>query len=258
MLNPNNESKTLEPDTVTIANCPVCSSIVLQMFFMQDGVTKKKSKWFQCSCGVVFQMKPPEGVYDEKYWLKTDHSCLKTKAQFEYPITIYAPIIEELIYGRKVLEVGAVTNHQTEEFKRRGWITYTIDKNTCHKPSERRLVADFETHEFNDQAKVNMVWMYHTLECFHNPKEALKKCFTVLKEDGILFIATPDTDFINTRASAGFPHWKEQYNHIMWNKRSLTSYLENLGFTTIMCRRNYERRFPYSDDLHGIFQKKFW
>jgi predicted SAM-dependent methyltransferase len=157
-----------------------------------------------------------------------------------------------------MLEVGAVTHHQSEEFRRRGWITYTIDKNTCFNSTERRIVGDFETHEFNEKAKVNMVWMYHTLECFDKPKESLKKAFTVLKEDGILFIATPDTDFINTRSSAGFPHWKADQNHIMWNKRSLVSHLESLGFVIILCRSNYEIRFPYKDDFHLIAQKRFY
>jgi len=225
---------------------------------MQDSETKKKSKWGHCSCGVVFQLEKPKGVYDEAYQKRTDLFCKKTQAQFEYPVTVYSPIIEELIYGRKILEIGSVTHHQSEEFRRRGWIPTTIDKNICFKNTDRRIVGDFESYQFPEKIQFNAVWMYNTLECFENPKESLKKVFTVLKEDGILFIATPDTDFINTRSSAGFPHWKAETNHIMWNKRSLVPYLESLGFNIILARSNYEHRFPYHDDLHILAQKKFW
>jgi len=227
------------------------------MYYMEDAKSRRKSKWHSCACGVIFQKDKPEGVYDAAYLKKESDPGEKYRLAAQYPVRIYAPLIEELTYGRKALVVGTPTFRQVEAFKDRGWVTYSIDKNLEYLPSSRHFQGDFETYDFGDQ-KFNLIWMYSVLECFLNPKETLKKCFTLLPEDGILFIATPDTDFVYTRSSAAFVHWRPEYNNVMWNKRALTSLLESLGFQTIMCRRNLEQRFPAVDDVHGIFQKRYY
>lgn len=238
--------------------CPVCSSYVCHMYFMQDVTTNKKSRWFSCSCGVVFQDKQPDAVYDKKYWDKYNQFDNKIKPAYEYPVRIYSPLIEELIYGRKVLLIGRQTPHQEEAFAKRGWVTYSIDKNTSFEPSDRLFVGDFETYEFPEGLKFDLIWMNHTLECFINPVTALKRCHDLLTEDGIIYLDTVDSDFIYTRGSTNFKNWKPETNYIMWNRRALMGQLEKLGFTVIMARQNCWGRFPDTDDIHLICQKKFF
>jgi len=225
---------------------------------MKDATTGKLSKWFSCSCGVVFQSKKPEGIYDQKYYDKTSNLHAKTKTAYEYPIRLYAPIIEELIYGRRVLLVGQNNHYQHEEFARRGWVPTTIDKNTRCSNSHEFIASDFESYQFPEALKYNLIWIYQTLECFNNPIGSLELCKKILAEDGIIFLASPDTDFINTRSSSCFIHWKPDMNNVMWNKRAITKHMESLGFNTILCRSNYEHRFPVWDDFHAVFQKRFF
>jgi len=257
-LNLKKEAETLKVGDIELGTCPVCLSYVSHIYFMQDAKTKTQSKWYSCACGVVWNSQKPNIIYDRKYWDKYDQFDKKLKDAYEYPIRIYAPLIEELIYGRRVLIIGQTTNHQCEEFKRRGWIPTVIDKNNTFDNDDGYISDNFETHEFPESEKYSMVWIYHTLECFEKPVEALSKIKSLLTEDGILFIGTPDTDFIHTRGSCGFIHWKPDMNYLMWNKRSLIRHLETLGFNVIMARQNYEHRFPIWDDLHCIAQKKFF
>lgn len=258
MLNFRKEADTLKAEEFRLSTCPVCKSYVCHMYFMQDSKTKKQSKWFSCSCGVVFQDKKPDKVYDGKYWDEYNKYNGKLKDPYEFPIRIYAPMIEELIYGRRALVVGRTTPHQEEALEARGWVVHTIDKNENAPNGIRGIVGDFENYDFSEYQKFNMVWMYQTLECMMNPLTALSKAKDLLTEDGILFIGTPDTDFINTRGSSSFIHWKPDMNNLMWNRRSLSSYLEKLGFNVIMARQNYGHRFPAWDDLHLIAQVKFF
>lgn len=258
MLNFRKEADTLKAEEFRLSTCPVCKSYVCHMYFMQDSKTKKQSKWFSCSCGIVFQDKKPDKVYDKKYWDDYNKHGSKLRDPYEFPVRIYAPIIEELIYGRRALIVGRPTTHQEEALEARGWVVNTIDKNLESPSGIRHTFADFESYEFGGETKFNMIWMYHTLECFNNPLTALSKCRELLTEDGILFIGTPDTDFINTRGSSSFIHWKPEMHNLMWNKRSLTSHLEKLGFSVIMARQNYGHRFPAWDDLHLLAQVKFF
>lgn len=258
MLNLKKEAEQLKAEEFRLSACPICSSYVCHMYFMQDATTKKQSKWFSCSCGVVFQDKQPSNSYDKAYLEKHLQYDKKLKDSFEYPVRIYAPLIEELIYGRKALLIGRQTSHQEEALADRGWVPYSIDKNTALEPKDRLFVGDFETYEFPENLKFSMIWMYQTLECFQDPAQALNKCKSLLTEDGILFIASPDTDFINTRGSSSFVHWKPDMHYLMWNRRSLSSHLEKLGFNVILARQNYEHRFPAWDDLHIIAQRKFF
>lgn len=225
---------------------------------MEDAKTKKKSRWHHCHCGVIFQKDKPSGIYDEKYLKDFEDGGQKYKDACQYPVKIYAPIIEELMYGRKVLIVGSPTQHQVEAFRDRGWVAYSIDKNEAIKPSNRHIVGDIETYEFSDDIKFNLIWFNQTLECLADPTNTLKKCFTSLPEDGMVVIMTPDADFVHTRSSSAFVNWKPEFNNVMWNKRSLTSHLEKLGFSVIMARRNYEHRFAAVDDIHVLAQKSFF
>lgn len=225
---------------------------------MQDSLSKKRSRWFQCSCGVVFNAQKPTKVYDQKYW--NDHNTYdaKKRDEYEYPIRLYAPIIEELIYGRRVLIIGRPNTYQEEALSDRGWVPTVIDKNTYFETKGNIIASDFEHYQFPENIKYNVIWMYQTLECLSDPIASLALCHKLLAEDGIILIASPDTDFINTRSSSCFIHWKHDENYIMWNRRSITAHLEKLGFQVILARQNYEHRFPTWDDFHIIAQKKFF
>jgi hypothetical protein len=245
-------------DVVEVAQCPICEAVTTHMYYMQDADSKVRSKWYSCSCGIVFQAGKADFKYDEKYLNRYKDGGKKYESACRYPVQVYAPIIEESVYGRRMLQVGVTNPYQLAEFKRRGWLAYGIDKNEAVTESHRMFKGDFLTYEFPKDLKFNLIWLYHIFEEMSNPLNFLSKCFDLMPEDGIMFIATPDTDFINTRSTSGFQHWKAGHNQIMWNRRSLTSYLEKLGLNVIMCRRNYEARFPVLDDIHVIAQKRFF
>lgn len=256
MLNPNDEAKLLSDNKVTLAQCPGCNGYSLHLFYMEDAYTKQKSKWHSCSCGLLFQDSWDIPVYDQKYidklplGKKYDDSC-------KYLVRILAPIIEESMYGRKMLMVGK-NDPMLEEFRDRGWVSYCIDSNKVTRDTHRIISGDFETHSFVEGTQYNLIWLYHILEGFNDPFYTLEKATSLLAEDGILYIGTPDSDFLHVRGPAGFRGWKKDYNHILWNKRCLTSYLEKLGYEIVLTKRNYEPRFPYQDDLWLVAQKKYY
>lgn len=249
---------TNQVEEIKVANCPVCNAYVSQVFYMQDSYIKRKSKWFACHCGVVFNSQKADKVYDQKYWLERSKYDKKAESSWKYPVTVYAPIIEELMYGRRVLIVGRPNTYQEEAFSERGWVPTLIDKNTCFETKGNLIAADFETYMFPESQKYNLIWLYGTLECMANPVGTLELCHKILADDGIIYIETPDTDFINIRSSSCFIHWKADEHNAMWNKRSLIKKMDELGLNTIMCRSNYEHRFAHWDTIQGIFQKKFF
>lgn len=239
MLNLKKEAKpVLEIGELKVAQCPACASYISHIYFMQDTVTQKKSKWYSCSCGVVWQSEVPTGK-------RAKHQLEGSKLSdvMQYPIRVYAPLIEELIYGRRLLLIGSQTEAQESYFKERGWI-----------PESYNTLPE----EFPEDTKLNLIWFQHSIESLKDPIASLERCKSLLTEDGILFIASPDTDFLHTRGSSGFRHWKPDLNYLMWNRRSITRQLEQLGFNVIMARQNADMRFSETDDFHLIAQIKYF
>lgn len=245
-------------EDVLVEKCPSCDAYVCHRYYMEDKSSGKKSQWWACSCGIVWNAKKPTKVYDRKYWDDNSKYLANKEAEYQYPVKIYAPIIEELIYGRRVLIVGRPNTYQEEAFAERGWVPTVIDKNTSFESKGHLIASDFETYQFPENPKYNLIWFYGTFECLANPIGSLDLCKKLLAEDGIIFIASPDTDFINTRSSSVFIHWKNDEHHVMWNKRAISKHMESIGFNTILCRSNYEHRFPQWDDFHGIWQRRFF
>ena len=235
MLNIKKSANVVPTDEISLGKCPACLGYVSQVYFMCDQ-TKRESKWYGCNCGVVWQTRKPFGSPRNELL-----EGQKLRDVYEYPVHVYAPLIEELLYGRRVLIVNAPNDFQAKALRKRGWVTSSDPIET--------LPPD---------TKLNMIWFYHTLETFHDPIAILDKARSLLTEDGILFIAGPDTDFINIRGSVRFIHWKPDDNYLMWNRRSLTKQLDSLGFNVVMSRQNCWQRFPATDDLHMIAQVKFF
>lgn len=242
--------------------CPICGSLTFMIHHMEHA--KERSDYYHCRCGVVFQPEFPlndkkkhADVYGKDYadnYLGLGQKYIDIS---EYPIRTFVPIIEELTYGRKMLEVGFLAHFFMKGMSKRGWLCWGIDVMKGLEKNERIINGDFEAYDFKNQ-KFNLIWMSHVLEHFKDPIAVLKKCHSLMPEDGVLYIATPDTDFIHTRSNSGFTHWKKDEHYIMWNRESLTKELQKIGFEVIMSRRNYEQRFSSWDDCQIIAQKSFY
>jgi len=256
-------STVKSPSEVINAVCPVCTGQVVSnyVYKMQDSKSKDVSFWNRCRCGVVWQHKYPEGI-DKFYGKKYVRALLEDKQKYSdscyYYGRVYASLIEELMYGRKLLDVGYTAPYNMEAFRIRGWIPFGIEFNEDAVESSRMIKGNFESYEFPDMVKYNLIWMNHVIENMKDPVRALKISLDLLAEDGCIFIATPDTDMIFTNSSHSFCYWRENEHYIMWNKMVLTRKLEELGFDIIMARRNHEVRFTYTDDLHILAQKKIF
>lgn len=239
--------------------CPIRGTPVLKASSISDNEDlSKPSLWYHCSCGVVFQSEIPKmPARDSEYLAKFD----KLK---EYKYTsihlgkTYAPIIEELTYGRKMLEVGFGTGAIMKYFKKRGWVTFGIEKNVETENTDRIVRGDFETYETYSEGEFNVIWMGYVLHKFVDPIKALKKARDLMPEDGVLVIATSDIDFLNTIVSGTWLYWNKEENYIHWSTRALVRELEKLGFDVIVKRRNHSQRYGYYYDQHIIAQKKYF
>jgi SAM-dependent methyltransferase len=250
-----------QPMEITAGVCPICpgESITTMIYKMQDGATKETTHWYHCVCGVIWLMdeqKKAVDTYGKDYVAKLLKDKEKYKDNAIYPARVYAPIIEECTYGRKMLDVGFCSPYLMMEMAARGWVAYGID--VCAEESTPRIIKDdYETFNFPEVEKYDLIWMGNVLENFTDPLMTLHKTADLLQPNGLLYISTADTSFVYHNGSSGFTHW-DRSNYILWSQIKLKTVLESLGFDVILQRKNHDKRFTENQTMHLIAQKKYY
>ena len=255
--------------------CPVCGVATSYSYDIEEGETGLSAAWYRCGCGVIFQENfPAADCYDEKY--AEDYIKMKeADVRQTHAARTYAPLIEELTYGRTMLDVGFATGRNMKFFEDRGWITFGIDVNPSIAGKGQFYKGDFSTYDFNiplvnDQLKAiageagkierkfDLIWMSHVLEHFNDPIGVINKAKDLLTETGVLYIAVPDAEFINKMGVAGFPHWKKREHYTIWTEPALKREVERTGMKVVMSRRNFAQRFASWFDIQLIAQKNYF
>lgn len=267
------ETKPKEDSLIYPHNCPICGIDTSYVYRIEDSKNKDLSSWFRCQCGVLFQDEFPADVkvYDEKY-IAGLFTAKQAKERYEYSIRTYAPLIEDLTYGRMMLDVGFATPYVIKGFEERGWLTWAIDINPTLTGHGNIYKGDFVDYDFSlsgpkikeatgldkIERKFDLIWMGHVLEHVRDPIAMLKKAYSLLEEKGCLFISTPDIDFINKTGAGGWNHFKKHEHYIMWSDWALKRELERIGFKVVMCRRNYSSRYMSWYDIHCIAEMNYF
>lgn len=271
------KSTTDESKLVLPLRCPICQKETNYAYRINHADTKESSDWRHCPCGVIFQTEQPKhDKYNEKY-IADYMGAKEARIRGYHAAYTYAPIIEELTYGRMLLDVGFNTTYIMDFFNERGWLTWGIDVNKDTNAIGNIYKGDFINYDFQPHVKedadeevkkrikdgrikrtFDLIWMSHVLEHFKDPIAALKKAKDLLSPTGAIYIATPDIDFITKTGTPYFPHWKKDEHYIMWSERALVRELERLGFNIVMKRRNYSSRFISYYDVHIIAQQDYF
>ena len=121
--------------------CPVCNVTTNYVYLLQEE-NGQKGMWYRCSCGVIFQSEYPTGEYDSKYFHNID-AAKESKVKLSHAGYTYANIIEELTYGRMMLDVGYCSTKNMDFFKERGWLPWGIDINKDIGGQGRLYKGDF-------------------------------------------------------------------------------------------------------------------
>lgn len=249
---PSQKQDQSPPQSKAKNRCPVCHSVVLTTYLTPYG-KDKKVRWFHCLCGCVFHIEPkiePISYYTKSY----KEAVIKLKGikdRYAYFDRLYIPIIEEITYGRRFLDVGFGLEHRIENLKKRGWLAEGIDI-----IDSDYIKGDFEFYDFKEKV-YDFIFMGHILETFTDPVKMLKKAWSLLKPTGVLMITTPDTEIIHQTGTKDWGYWERNENYVLFSERQLKKSVMQVGFDIVLCHKNYESRFAHWHDTHMILQKPF-
>lgn len=229
--------------------CPACSAECMLSFTIADTAS---TDWVFCKCGTIFQSakKTDKAHFDAEYLKRyVDYKALDLRC--DYFMRLYLPLVRELTYGRRFLDVGHAYAYNIEALKADGWIAEGIDL----IPAAGEITGDFEKHDFKAK-RYDFILMGRVLEAMHNPVRALLKAKELLTPDGVLMIVTPDAELVYERGLFEFGNWNPDDKWIIFSETQLRKVLETLGFKVIMSRKDTERRCVGWNHAHFIAQRK--
>jgi len=229
--------------------CRICGKSQVTKYAITD-LAGIQDDWFHCFCGTVFRDAViNKNLFNAEYLAKwADKKGFDLRS--EYLLRLYIPLIEEIIYGRKFLDVGFGVPYNILNLKDRGWIATGVDL----IPNDF-IQDDFEVFEFGD--KFNFILMGHVLESFRDPVGALKRAYNLLDRDGVLLITHPAPELIHYLGLSGFGHWDNTFSTTFISDKELKRLALGIGFEVVLSRINFSQRFLSWNNRHMILQRKY-
>jgi SAM-dependent methyltransferase len=229
--------------------CPICGARQITHYEVSDA-EDKKTMWFHCHCGTIFH---DEGIDKAAFnldYMKDYQDKRGVDVRCDYILRTYLPLIEEMISGRKFLDVGFTVPYNILTLKERGWVSTGIDL----IPNDF-ITMDFERFQFED--KFDFIYMGHVLQSFEDPIHALGSAFSMLNKNGILMLTTPAPELVHFTGLREFGHWSSKHAHVYISEKELKRLTLGMGFEWILSRVNFSQRFMTWNDRHLILQRKY-
>lgn len=232
--------------------CPACKEASATSLTIPepDG---PRCVWHFCACGSLFHPKTPDpAVFQNGY--RDQYSQIKDfQAHILHLERVYLPLIEELVYGRRFLDVGFTVPVLMDALRARGWLAKGIDliKTPGH------IHGDFEQYKFqvDGDQRYDFIHMGHVLESFRDPVAALRKAYELLRPNGVLLITTPDAEIMWQTGFKLFGHFNSKQACFFFSERELLRQLNKIGFDLILRHKNLSRRFISWNNLHLLVMK---
>lgn len=240
-----------------IEKCDLCGSTDLRPIFVaQDYITKERFQIIRCARCLLVKTNPePEDL--KKYY---PSSYYKNRRSFFESITNRIRLdkvgrINRWDKGSRIIDIGCGRGYFLYSLKGRGWETYGIeisDDSFSYARDKLGLTVynkDIKDCSFPDEY-FDLVTLWHVFEHLRAPSTYLTEIHRVLKKDGILIIALPNFDSLQSRLA------KERWFHLdvprhlyHYTSSTLSRLLELRGFRIIK-----ENTFSFEYDTFGMMQ----
>jgi 2-polyprenyl-3-methyl-5-hydroxy-6-metoxy-1,4-benzoquinol methylase len=248
-----------------MVNCNLCSSPESKVIYINpnrgqskargastitQNIKSRPDKIFECtSCGLVYAVNDKQdydSIIGSYRSMKDDIYADEYRGRAKTAKEILGSIIRLKPEAKSILEIGPACGFLLNEARALGWTVSGIE------PS--RWAADYAKKNFGiemsnipieeagfSRKSFDTAVMIDVIEHLKDPKSVLERLNSALKQDGILFIATPDIRSIASRFLK-WKWWGIRRNHLYYfSKKTLLALLSQAGFKTI--KTGFYRRY---------------
>jgi len=251
----------MEGNKTEMKCCPVCSGTSLRLYQQagEGGIRRNHSitrasygtskALLHCvRCQVIFADPfPTEVALQSLYETMEDSAYIEEDDMRRRMAMESLSFIEQQHPKGRLLDVGCFSGIFLDVAKKRGWDVVGIEPSHWgRKIAQERFglkVLEGTLEEASlEEASFDVVTMIDTIEHLRDPKKTLLEARRILKENGIVYISTPDVRSFVARLLKN-KWWGFREEHIVYfSKSSLYPLLEQLGFR-VSSERSYRRFF---------------
>lgn len=209
-------------------------------------------------CGLVSTQPQPGGnelsnYYSEAYYLK-DNLHLKSFLEDDIPGFRRADRIEKCTRGGNILDIGCGSGGFLGSLDPERWHRYGVElsavpaKKAQQRPGISVFVGDLHQAAYPDDY-FDVITLWHVFEHMPDPVEMLKEIRRILKKDGILLIAVPNFNSLESRLMKDKWYHLDVPRHLFhYTPETIEKILREPGFRIIKVR-HFEIK-----NLYGFLQ----
>jgi len=205
-------------------DCSICQSTQVEIKF---NLTKEHQVLCCLNCGVEFlfpQLNDEElkKLYSENYYqawgIKGTEENDVTKEMKIATFQLRLNLIRQFVTTGKILDVGCATGYFLEAAKTNGFDPYGVEFSEYSATIAKKKLGDknvfcgtLEQCDFENKF-FEVIAMSDLIEHVRIPAQTLSKAATLLKDDGVIMIMTPDTKTVsNNLMGKRWTHYKLEH-----------------------------------------------
>ena len=263
----NNISYVYSPDLICdtiFDSCPICGGSAIPYYcatqaYLNDNGFSPAKLWMKCEkCSNLYAYNFPINKNDKingHYTKKNDAGILDIRTGLYNYCNIFNGI-KVFNKGRKYLEIGIGNGEMLAVALEMGYDVSAVEicKEDCENISNALGVdvvwSDFADYETEN--KYDVIIMGDVLEHVIDPINALKKAYSMLAENGVLWLSTPNYNSAFTRMRKFIdPMWNQKNHFTYFSYDGLEPFLNEIGFSV----RRYDVSNRYNGSMELILQK---
>lgn len=238
--------------------CKICHSAQLERMFIANNVHGRHIlsldtfQVYKCNdCGIIFLNIEVNSSYYSKYY-PFKYYGIKFNNKFvgmllNLVINASVKIKEGVILKYfnnvggeklKILDIGCGNGEFLSKISNTKFEKFGIEINAegyelCKEKHMTVFNKELKDVQFQDEF-FDIVTLWHVIEHLENPIETVKLIKKILKKDGILVLATPNTDSFGFKYGKNFWFHLDSPRHLMlFNNKSLNYFFKSAGFKVV-------------------------
>jgi len=188
---------------MVVINCPLCGERRNSPLYREDPY-----QMVRCSnCKFIFANPRPtmDFLYDhyQRYFPEGEEEREAWRKMMKPVFTRAAQLILKYRERGRLLDVGTGFGFFLEEMRQRGWEVFGVEISEKAVTYAREVLGltiysgPFETLSLGEE-EFDVISGFYVIEHLPEPMKFLRKCYTLLKPDGLLFLRYPHTTPIKT------------------------------------------------------------
>ena len=218
-------------------------------YTISESELEKPDKIVRCmTCGLVFAIpEDPIKELTQDYVNMADPEYLKEERGRRAQADIVLRKIAKFKRSGKLLDIGCGPGFFLDQAKRQGWAVHGVDLSQWSKDHAKAhfniditqgLLTDAR---FPDRA-FDVIVMNDVIEHLEDPKCVLKEIRRILKNDGIIYISTPDIQSFLSRLLSAKWWGINKYHLYYFSKKTIEKLFDEVGFKPLRYS-SYPRTF---------------